>query len=124
MAARKILLVDDDPDILKVLSMRLEKTGYEVDIASDGLVALEKIHKDRPDLIVLDLMLPEVEGYKVCRMLKFDETYKDIPVIILTGRTQEEDRNKGMQMGADAYMVKPFESKDLLIKIEKLLEER
>ncbi len=124
MAAQKILLVDDDPNILKVLSMRLEKTGYEVDSISDGFMALEKIRKDRPDLIILDLMLPEIDGYKVCRMLKFDEAYKDIPVIMLTGRTQEEDRKKGLQMGADAYIVKPFESKNLLMKIEELLGER
>lgn len=124
MATQKILLVDDDPNILKVLSMRLEKTGYEVDSISDGFMALEKIRKDRPDLIILDLMLPEIDGYKVCRMLKFDETYKNIPVIMLTGRTQEEDRKKGLQMGADAYIVKPFESKNLLMKIEELLGER
>lgn len=124
MATQKILLVDDDPNILKVLSMRLEKTGYEVDSISDGFMALEKIRKDRPDLIILDLMLPEIDGYKVCRMLKFDEAYKNIPVIMLTGRTQEEDRKKGLQMGADAYIVKPFESKNLLMKIEELLGER
>ncbi|MDP8217337.1 MAG: response regulator, partial [Candidatus Theseobacter exili] len=103
------------------LSMRLEKTGYEVDSASDGFMALEKIRKDRPDLVILDLMLPEVDGYKVCRMLKFDEAYKNIPIIMLTGRTQKEDKNKGLQMGADAYIVKPFESRYLLRKIEELL---
>ena len=120
----KILIIEDDQALVKSLSRRLEAAGYQVDSVSDGFAALEKIHNEKPDLVILDLMLPEVDGYKVCRMLKFDETYEDIHVIMLAGRTQEEDRNKGLQMGADAYIVKPFENRDLLRKIEEFLGER
>lgn len=123
MATQKILIIEDDQALVKSLSRRLEAAGYEVDSVSDGFAALEKIHNEKPNLVILDLMLPEVDGYKVCRMLKFDEAYKDTPVIMLTGRTQEEDRNKGLRMGADAYIIKPFENRELLRKIEELLAE-
>jgi DNA-binding response OmpR family regulator len=83
---------------------------------------LDKARKENPDLIILDLMLPKIDGYKVCRMLKFDEKYKNIPVIIFTARAQEEDKKLGQDVGADAYLTKPFEPQALLGKIQELLQ--
>lgn len=121
--AKRILVVDDEPDLVEMVKMRLEANGYEVITAYDGKEALDKAHKENPDLMLLDLMLPKIDGYKVCRMLKFDEKYKHICIIMFTARAQESDEKIGMEVGADAYMVKPFEPQKLLSKIKKLLGE-
>jgi len=119
--AKRILLVDDEPDIIKTVQVRLEKNGYAVITAIDGQDALAKARSENPDLIILDLMLPKLNGYQVCRMLKFDEQYKKIPIIIFTARTQDQDKQTSQEVGADAYISKPFESSVLLEKIETLL---
>jgi len=121
---KKILVVDDEKELVEMIKMRLEASGYEVIPAYDGQEALEKARKEKPDLIVLDLMLPKIDGYKVCRMLKFDEKYKHIPIIMFTARAQEEDKKLGEEVGADAYITKPFESQALLKKIKELLGEK
>jgi len=121
MDKKRILIVDDEEDILNVLRFRLEANNYEVLSASDGQEGLNKARSEKPDLIILDLMLPKLDGYKVCRMLKFDETYKAIPIIIFTARAQKKDEELGMEMGADAYIAKPFESEVLLEKMKELL---
>ena len=116
-----LLLVDDEPDLVQVVSMRLKAAGYEVSIAYDGQEALDQVRKSRPDLMILDLMLPKLDGYKVCRLLKFDERTRSIPVLIFTARTQAEDVSLATECGADAYLTKPFEAKVLLDKIQQLL---
>ena len=121
MDKKRILIVDDEEDILNVLRFRLEANNYEVLSASDGQEGLNKARSEKPDLIILDLMLPKLDGYKVCRMLKFDETYKAIPIIIFTARAQKKDEELGMEMGVDAYIAKPFESEVLLEKMKELL---
>ena len=118
----KILLVDDELQLLDMVKMRLEASGFEVVTASDGQEALEKARREIPDLIILDLMLPKIDGYKVCRLLKFDEKYKNIPIIIFTAKAQDVDKKMGEEVGADAYIVKPFESSVLLDKINELLK--
>lgn len=120
--AKKILIVDDEPQLVKMIEYRLKANNYETITANDGQTALDLTRNEKPDLIILDLMLPNIEGYKVCRMLKFDQKYKHIPIIILTAKTQEADRKTGEDVGANAYMTKPFETKELLSKIAKLLE--
>ena len=120
-AKAKILLVDDEPDLLQVVSKRLKAAGYEVVTALDGQLALEQIHQARPDLIILDLMLPKIDGYKVCRLLKFDQRYKEIPILIFTARAQATDIQLAMECGADAYLTKPFEAQALLGKLQELL---
>lgn len=120
----KILVVDDEPDILSMLKMRLVASGYEVISADDGKVAYEKAKAELPDLIVLDLMLPGMDGYQVCRFLKFDEKYRNIPIIILTAKSQKENIEWGEKVGANFYMTKPFEAKVLLDKIKELLEKK
>ena len=121
--AKKILIVDDEKDLVKVIELRLKAAGYDTIAAYDGQEALNKARKENPDLVILDLMLPKMNGYQVCRMLKFDAAYKKIPIIILTARVQESDRELGMQVGADAYFVKPFEYEKVLAKIKELLKE-
>ncbi|MBU1912597.1 MAG: response regulator [Candidatus Omnitrophica bacterium] len=121
MDKKRILVVDDEEDILNVLRFRLEANNYEVLVASDGQEGLNKARSEKPDLMILDLMLPKLDGYKVCRMLKFDEAYKSIPIIIFTARVQKKDGELGMEMGADAYIPKPFEPEILLDKIKELL---
>jgi len=123
MDKKRILIVDDEEDILNVLKFRLEANNYEVLSASDGQEGLNKARSEKPDLVILDLMLPKLDGYKVCRMLKFDEAYKNMPVIIFTARAQKQDEELGMQMGADAYIAKPFEPEALLGKIKELLKQ-
>lgn len=119
---KKILLVDDDPDILSMIKMRLMASGYEVITAEDGNTAYNKAKTESPDLIIQDLMLPDMDGYQVCRLLKFDQKYKHIPIIMLTARGQQEDKEWGAKVGVDCYMTKPFEAKELLDKIKELLK--
>ncbi len=120
---KKILLVDDEPQLVEMVKMRLEANNYEVILASNGEQALEKARGEKPDLIILDIMLPKMDGYKVCRMLKFDDKYSSIPVIMFTARSQKSEKSMGEEVGADAYIIKPFEPKMLLIKIKELLKE-
>jgi two-component system, OmpR family, alkaline phosphatase synthesis response regulator PhoP len=117
----KLLLVDDEPDLVQMVSLRLKAAGYEVTTALDGQQALDKVKESRPDLMILDLMLPKLDGYKVCRLLKFDERTKEIPILIFTARAQEQDVKLATECGADAYLTKPFEAKTLLGKLQELL---
>jgi len=122
MANKKILIVDDEAQLVDMVKMRLEANNYDVIVAYDGQEGLDKARKEKPDLIILDLMLPKMDGYKVCRMLKFDEKYKSIPIIMFTARAQEEDEKVSMEVGANAYVTKPFEPKVLLDKIQELIQ--
>ena len=117
----RILIVDDEPDLLAVLHFGLEAEGFEVVEATDGERGLEMARTCEPALIVLDLMLPRLDGYKVCRALKFDERYKRIPIFILSARSGETDRRLALDLGADAYMTKPYDMKDLVARIRARL---
>lgn len=119
---KKILLVDDEKDLVRAVSFRLEDAGYDVVVAWDGQEALEKAKSEVPDLIILDLMLPKMNGYKVCGLLKADSRYNKIPILMFTARAQEADRKMSEEVGADAYVTKPFEPEILFAKIEELLE--
>src|SRR5512137_2339142 len=112
--AKKILIVEDEKDMLMGLTRQLTAAGYEVITAEDGVAGLRRAIAEKPDLVLLDLMLPRMEGYKVCRLLKFDERYKHTPVIMLSARCQQEDIDLGFEYGADCYMGKPFDNKALL----------
>ena len=120
----RVLLVDDEPDLVQLVSLRLQAAGYEVDVAYDGQQALDQVKQARPELIILDLMLPKLDGYKVCRLLKFDERTRAIPILIFTARAQVEDVTLATECGADAYLTKPFEAKALLAKLQELRNER
>ena len=106
--SKKILVVDDEPNIVEVITNRLKANNYEVIVAYDGEQALELTKREKPDLIILDLMLPKLDGYQVCNQLKSEEGFKDIPIIMLTSRSQAGDIQKGLEKGADAYAAKPF----------------
>ena len=122
MAERsRILLVDDEPSIVKMVGKRLEVEGFEVLIAADGQDGLTKARSELPDLIVLDLMLPKLNGYEVCTMLKQDARYQKIPIILFTAKAQEKDEKLGMECGANAYVRKPFRAQELLETIRGLL---
>ena len=117
----RILVVDDELDLVAVLRMGLEIQGFEVIEAMDGEEGLRRARQDRPDLMVLDLMLPKMDGYKVCRALKYDERYRSLPIIILSARSGDQDRKLALDMGADLFMTKPYEISDLVAKIRQKL---
>ena len=122
MDKKRILIVDDEDDLRKMLKLRLQALDYDILEASDGHDGLDKARLTNPDLMILDVMLPKMDGYKVCRMLKFDEKYKHIPIIMFTSRGDDEHRATGKEVGADAYVQKPFEAEELVGKIKELLK--
>lgn len=124
MDKKKILLVDDEKDLVETVALRLQANGYEVIPAYDGEEAFKRAKEAKPDLIILDLMLPKMDGYKVCGLLKSDSRHKHIPILIFTARAQEIDRKMAEEAGADAYFIKPFEPKALLDKIKELIEKK
>jgi len=124
MDQKKILVVDDEVDLVETIRFPLEIEGFQVLVSYNGEDALNQARKEMPDLILLDLMLPKLDGYKVCRLLKFDERYKHIPILMLTAKTQEKDRALGMETGADEYITKPFEMDELLEKVKSYLSRK
>lgn len=114
----KILIVDDEPSIREVVSMYLERAGYDVAVSIDGTSALERLQKALPDLVVLDLMLPELDGLEIVRWLR---AHGNTPIIILTARGEETDRILGLEMGADDYVVKPFSARELVSRVKAVL---
>ena len=117
----KILLVDDEPNIREVVSLYLRRDGHVVIAAADGEEALRLYQQTRPDLVVLDLMLPKVSGLEVCRRLGAEATDRRVPLIMLTARGEEEDRIVGLSLGADDYVVKPFSPRELAARVEAVL---
>uniref|UniRef100_A0A832I3N7 Response regulator n=1 Tax=Eiseniibacteriota bacterium TaxID=2212470 RepID=A0A832I3N7_UNCEI len=120
-AKPRILIVDDEADLVAVLRIGLEVEGFEVIDAADGEDGLRRAREDRPDLVVLDLMLPKLDGYKVCRALKFDERYRQLPIFILSARSGENDRRLALDLGADAFISKPYDMADLVARIRARL---
>jgi DNA-binding response OmpR family regulator len=118
MAKYKILVVDDDRNIVDLVRLYLERDGYRVLVAYDGLEALKLARQRRPDLIVLDLLLPEVDGLDVCRIL---QTESKVPIIMLTAKTTEEDKLIGLELGADDYVTKPFSPRELVARVRAVL---
>lgn len=119
---KTILVVEDDLDTADSLKVKLEAQGYHVLTVYDGLQALDMARKVTPGLVILDVMVPGLMGYHVCRLLKFDERYRRIPIIILTGKVDRESREISTKAGADIYMTKPFEMKDLLTEVKKFIK--
>lgn len=123
VAGEKILAVDDSPTIVEMIKAILVGAGYEVITASDGKEALELARTSDAKLIILDVMLPKLDGYRVCRLLKFDQNYKHIPIIMLTAKSEEASMQVGMRTGADLYLTKPIEPEELLAAVEAQLAE-
>ena len=121
MTKLKILVVDDEPDALEILGFKLKEAGYLPLLAKDGTRAIAIARDERPALIVLDLMLPEVDGLEVCKILRRDPGTASIPILMLTARAAEMDRVLGLELGADDYVTKPFSPRELVLRIKKLL---
>jgi two-component system alkaline phosphatase synthesis response regulator PhoP len=121
MNAKKILIVDDEVDLVEAIRFLLEGEGYRVLVSGDGEDALHQARRENPHLIILDIMLPKLDGYKVCRQLKSDKRYKQIPILMLTARAQQKDRIIGMEAGADEYIIKPFDLAAFMEKVKTYL---
>ncbi len=124
MPSNRILVVDDEPFILRSLLFILKKEGYQVASATDGDEALAQIAREKPDLVFLDVMMPKKDGYEVCRILKGDPALSDIYVILLTAKGQTKDREKGIDVGADEYITKPFSPSSVVEKVRAILASR
>ena len=118
MSNELVLVVDDEKTLVKALSFNLEKEGFRVEQAHDGKEALEKVYDLKPDIVVLDLMLPEVDGFEVCRQIR---KKLEIPIIMLTARSEDIDKVLGLELGADDYLTKPFNSRELVARIKAIL---
>jgi two-component system alkaline phosphatase synthesis response regulator PhoP len=121
MSSIRVLAVDDSPTVLEMIQAILVAGGYDVITATDGQEALNAARSESPDLILLDVMLPKLDGYRVCRLLKFDQKYKDIPIIMLTAKSEEQSVVTGIRTGADQYLTKPIEPDRLLAAVAEEL---
>ncbi|MBD2713405.1 response regulator transcription factor, partial [Limnospira platensis] len=118
---RRLMLVDDDPNLVILVSDYLELRGYQVTIAENGQKALEKLEEEVPELIICDIMMPEMDGYTLVKLIRENSQFGWIPVIFLSAKGQSEDRVKGLNTGADVYMVKPFDPEELMAQVESSL---
>ena len=121
MAGLKVLIVDDEPTIVETIRYNLEKVGFRTLTANDGKRAVELAQRELPDLVTLDVMLPEHDGFEVCRLLRQDPRTKRIPIILLTVKNDESDKIVGLELGADDYMTKPFSPKELVARVKAIL---
>ena len=119
---KKVLIVDDDPNILFLISEVLTRNGYEPLMAYSGASALELVRTHRPELVVLDIMMPGLDGFEVCKKIKADPAYRDTKIVMLTAKTKAADIQAGLAAGADAYFTKPFKIAELSAKIKQLLD--
>jgi DNA-binding response OmpR family regulator len=120
--AKKILVADDDPSILISLEFLLRREGYEVGFAKDGAEALVRLRAERPDMAILDVMMPLRNGFEVCQDLRQDPLFKDLRIMMLTAKTSDTDISKGQAFGADVYMTKPFSTRELIAKVKTLID--
>ncbi|MBK7664065.1 MAG: response regulator [Sterolibacteriaceae bacterium] len=118
---KKVLIVDDEPNIVISLEFLMKREGFEVSIARDGEEALRKVEESVPDLILLDVMMPKKSGFEVCQQLRADPAYSALKIIMLTAKGRDTEVTKGLDLGADAYMTKPFSTKELAAQVKSLL---
>lgn len=124
MSAERILIVEDDKNISKLVKYNLEKAGYDAIAVLSGEEAFEVLDRQQVDLIILDIMLPEVDGFEVCRLIKQTPQFRNIPIVMLTAKGEEVDRIVGLELGADDYVVKPFSPRELILRIKAILRRR
>jgi two-component system alkaline phosphatase synthesis response regulator PhoP/two-component system response regulator VicR len=120
--AKKILVVDDERHIVRLVQVNLERAGYEILTAYDGVEALEKVKSESPDMVVLDVMMPRMDGFEVLKNLQADPSYQNIPVIMLTAKAQDADIFKGWASGVSSYLTKPFNPRELLVFVERIFQ--
>jgi DNA-binding response OmpR family regulator len=119
---KEILIVDDEPSIVVPIQFLMEQQGYSVLVAENGEDALDVIYKYKPDLILLDIMLPRIDGYEVCEIVRLNPEYRNVKIIFLTAKGREVEIAKGLALGANAYITKPFSNTQLIAKVQELLE--
>lgn len=119
--AKKILIVDDDPNIVISLEFLMKREGFDVAVAMDGEAALQSIAEHAPDLVLLDIMMPKKDGYEVCQQIRATPAWDKVKVVMVTAKGRDTERSKGLAMGADAYVTKPFSTKDLAQQVRQLL---
>ena len=120
---RTVLLVDDEPNIILSLEFLIEQAGYESRVARDGEAALKAIEEHKPDLVLLDVMLPKRDGFDVCERIRANPAWKDIRIVMLTAKGRDSEREKGLALGADAYITKPFSTRDAMEQIKRFLDD-
>ena len=120
--AKEILIVDDEPNVVIPIQFLMEQQGYKVMIAERGEDALDLIYHYKPDLVLLDIMLPGIDGYEVCEIVRLNPNFRKVKIIFLTAKGREEEIAKGLALGADAYITKPFSNTELVAKVKELLE--
>ena len=118
---KHILVVEDEPDTAELLELHLQNEGYRVTVAADGEQALSKLHKLMPDMVILDLMIPEIDGLEVCKFIRKDPATESLPVMMCTAKTSEIDKILGLEQGADDYLTKPFSPRELVLRVKNLL---
>ena len=119
---KHILVVEDEPDTAELIELHLKNDGYRVTVAGDGDQALKKVHKHMPDLVILDLMIPEITGVEVCKFIRKDPATQSIPIIMCTAKTGEIDKILGLELGADDYVTKPFSPRELILRVKNLIK--
>ena len=119
----RILIIDDEPNIVLSLEFLMKREGFEVAVAGDGEGALRAMAERRPDLVILDVMMPKLNGFEVCQRIRAEPAYRDVRVLMLTAKGRESEVTKGLALGADAYITKPFATKELLAQVQRLLGE-
>lgn len=119
--AKKVLVVDDHPDAVNILTMILQQGGYSSVSAKDGVEALQKIHEENPDMVLLDVMMPKMDGYEVCRAAKEDPKTRHIPILMLSARTDTASKEKGRELGAVGYLAKPINPSEILNKVKEFI---
>ena len=122
--SKRILIVEDEQDLVRLLKYNLDKEGFRVNAVSDGSLVLAEMRREEPDLLVLDLMLPGMDGLEICRQVRRHDRYASIPILMLTARTDEADRVVGLEIGADDYVTKPFNMRELIARVRALLRRR
>ncbi len=121
--AKRILIVDDEPNIVLSLEFLMKKAGYEVSTAEDGEQALAAIHEQHPDLVLLDVMMPRKDGFQVCQSIREEDEFQDLRIVMLTAKGRDLEQEKGLSLGADDYITKPFSTQDVVNKVRQLLGE-
>ncbi len=122
--SHSVLVVDDEPNIVMSLEFLMEQAGLEVRVAADGNAALKALEAKVPDLVLLDVMMPKPDGYDLCRMIRANPEWQDIKIIMLTAKGRDVERERGMALGADDYVIKPFSTRELVERVKTMLEDR
>ncbi len=118
----KVLIAEDEETIVESLSFLMEKEGYDVSVATDGRTAISMITRDIPDMVLLDVMMPVCDGFEVVRAVRGDSNTRQVPIMMLTAKTREVDRRKGLELGVDDFVTKPFSTRDVVSRVKALLE--